>query len=54
MRTILNSDFVDNFRIKHPQKQEYSWWDYRAGAFKQNKGMRIDSVVSSVNTLARA
>jgi exodeoxyribonuclease-3 len=51
MRTILNSDFVDNFRIKHPQKQEYSWWDYRAGAFKQNKGMRIDSVVSSVNTL---
>ena len=51
MRTILNADFVDNFRIKHPEKKEFSWWDYRAGAFEQNKGMRIDSIVSSVNVL---
>ncbi len=51
MRTILNADFIDNFRIKHPEKKEYSWWDYRAGAFEQNKGMRIDSIVSSVTAL---
>lgn len=51
LRTILNSGFVDVFRIKYPQKQEFSWWDYRAGAFEQNKGMRIDSIFSSSNAL---
>lgn len=51
MRKILNSGFVDNFRIIHPEKKEFSWWDYRAGAFEQNKGMRIDSILSSSNAL---
>jgi exodeoxyribonuclease-3 len=52
LRTILNMGFVDNFRIIHPEKQEFSWWDYRAGAFEQNKGMRIDSIISSSNAVA--
>ena len=43
--------FVDNFRIKYPEKQEFSWWDYRAGAFEQNKGMRIDTILSSSNAV---
>lgn len=51
LRTILNNDFVDNYRALHPQTQEYSWWDYRAGAFEQNKGMRIDSIISSSNAI---
>jgi exodeoxyribonuclease-3 len=51
MRKILNSGFVDNFRIIHPEKKEFSWWDYRAGAFEQNKGMRIDTTLSSSNAL---
>jgi len=51
MRTILNSGFVDNFRIKYLDKKEFSWWDYRAGAFEQNKGYRIDGVISSVNAM---
>jgi exodeoxyribonuclease-3 len=51
MRKMLNSGFVDNFRIIHPEKKEFSWWDYRAGAFEQNKGMRIDSILSSSNAL---
>ncbi|MBN8512587.1 MAG: exodeoxyribonuclease III [Rickettsiales bacterium] len=52
LRTILNSGFVDNYRIIHPSKQEFSWWDYRAGAFEQNKGMRIDSIISSTNAVS--
>lgn len=52
LRIILNSDFVDNFRIKYPDKQEFSWWDYRAGAFEQNKGMRIDTILSTSNAIA--
>ncbi len=51
LRTILNMGFVDNFRIKYPEKQEFSWWDYRAGAFEQNKGMRIDTILSSSNAV---
>ncbi len=52
LRTILNSGFMDNYRIIHPSKQEFSWWDYRAGAFEQNKGMRIDSIISSTNAVS--
>ena len=51
LRTILNNGFIDNFRIKYPEKKEFSWWDYRAGAFEQNKGMRIDTIISSSNVL---
>jgi len=51
-RTILNSGFVDNFRIYDPNVQEFSWWDYRAGAFAKNKGMRIDSIISSSNAVS--
>lgn len=51
LRTILNNGFIDNFRVKYPTKKEFSWWDYRAGAFEQNKGMRIDTIISSSNAL---
>ncbi len=51
LRTILNNGFIDNFRAKYPTKKEFSWWDYRAGAFEQNKGMRIDTIISSSNAL---
>jgi exodeoxyribonuclease-3 len=47
LRTILNSGFVDTYRLINPDSREYSWWDYRAGAFEQNKGMRIDSIITS-------
>lgn len=51
LRSILNNGFVDNFRVKYPVKKEFSWWDYRAGAFEQNKGMRIDTIISTSNAL---
>lgn len=51
MRKILNSGFIDNFRIIYPQKKEFSWWDYRNKAFKKNEGMRIDSVLSTSDLL---
>ncbi len=52
LRYILNSGFIDNFRLKHPKLKEFSWWDYRAGAFEQNKGMRIDSIISNAGSSA--
>lgn len=33
---------VDAYRRLHPELERYTWWDYRAGAFHKNLGMRID------------
>ncbi|MCP5369826.1 MAG: exodeoxyribonuclease III [Rickettsiaceae bacterium] len=52
LRTLFNIGFVDNYRVIHPQSHEFSWWDYRAGHFQQNKGMRIDSIISSSNAIS--
>ncbi len=51
LRVILNNGFVDNYRALHPNSGEFSWWDYRAGSFEQNKGMRIDTIISSSNAV---
>ena len=42
MTKWFESGFTDAFRSQHPEKVEYSWWSYRAGARKNNKGWRID------------
>jgi exodeoxyribonuclease-3 len=36
--------FVDAFRLHNTSDKEFSWWDYRAGAFRRNLGLRIDHV----------
>jgi exodeoxyribonuclease-3 len=39
---FIDSGFIDSFRYLHPEKQEYSWWSYRANARANNKGWRLD------------
>jgi exodeoxyribonuclease III len=36
---------VDAYRLHHPEPQRYTWWDYRAGMFHKNYGMRIDHLL---------
>ncbi len=36
---------VDAYRARHPEPQRYTWWDYRAGNFHKNYGMRIDHLL---------
>lgn len=52
MRSIINNGLVDLYRALNPNKQEFSWWDYRAGAFAKNEGMRIDFLLGNYKTLA--
>lgn len=41
--TLLENDFIDTFRLLHPDTAEvYSWWSYRFNARKNNAGWRID------------
>src|SRR5439155_1004439 len=37
--------FVDAYRRQHPEPGRYTWWDYRAGKFHRNFGMRIDHLL---------
>src|SRR5258706_608441 len=44
---------VDVYRVKHPEPGRYSWWDYRAGDFHKNFGMRIDQLLATRPVAAR-
>jgi exodeoxyribonuclease III len=37
----------DAFRVLHPDEQQFTWWDYRAGNFHKNLGLRIDLALVS-------
>ncbi len=38
---------VDTYRHRNPDARRYSWWDYRAGNFQKNFGMRIDLLLAT-------
>lgn len=39
--------FIDTFRKLNGELKEFSWWDYREGAFSRNRGLRIDHIWTS-------
>lgn len=42
-RTMKNMGLYDAYRMKHPTEKDcYTFWDYQAGGWPQNKGIRID------------
>ena len=46
-RRFLNLGLIDSYRNFNPNSQAFSWWDYRAGAWQNNKGFRIDYLLTS-------
>ena len=38
---------ADVYRRHHPEPDRYTWWDYRAGNFHKNIGMRIDHLLAT-------
>ncbi len=44
---ITDLGFVDTFRLFEQEKNSFSWWDYRAAAFRRNQGLRIDLILAS-------
>ena len=48
MTELLDSGFVDTFRLKYPDMENiYSWWSYRFKAREKNSGWRIDYFIVS-------
>ena len=46
-RRIVNLGLTDAFRARDPRPGQYSFWDYQAGAWERNNGIRIDHLLLS-------
>ena len=48
MTLLLNSNFVDTYRYKYPDRKDcYTWWSYMFKAREKNAGWRIDYFIVS-------
>src|SRR5258706_11933287 len=45
--SIVQGGLLDLYRRLHPDDRAFSWWDYRAGAFPQNHGLRLDLLLGT-------
>ena len=44
---LLKLGLNDSFRELYPTNRDFSWWDYRGGAFRFNRGLRIDLILGT-------
>jgi exodeoxyribonuclease-3 len=44
---LRGAGLVDLYRSTYPDNIGFSWWDYRAGCFHKNEGMRLDMLFAS-------
>ena len=51
LRELINLGFYDIYRYFNNDKQEYTFWDYQAGSWQKNNGMRIDHFLISNNLI---
>ena len=50
---LLSWGLTDAYRSIRPEPARFTWWDYRAGNFHKNLGMRIDHLLLSAPVAAR-
>jgi exodeoxyribonuclease-3 len=46
---LLDWGLRDALRLHHEEGGLYSWWDYRAAAFRRNLGLRIDHILVTLS-----
>jgi exodeoxyribonuclease-3 len=51
---LLEWGLCDALRLHHAEAGLYSWWDYRAAAFRRNLGFRIDHILVTPPVAARS
>lgn len=47
LQKMLALGLSDTFRLFDQDEASFSWWDYRAAAFRRNRGLRIDLILAS-------
>ncbi|MEM7262961.1 MAG: exodeoxyribonuclease III [Planctomycetota bacterium] len=52
-RALLDWGLVDLYREHHPDSPDFTWWDYRGGAFHRKQGLRIDFLLGTESVRAR-
>ncbi|WP_095498370.1 exodeoxyribonuclease III [Paraferrimonas haliotis] len=54
LKTLLDWGFSDSFRyLKPDEENRYSWFDYRSKGFNDNRGLRIDVILTTASLLPR-
>jgi len=53
LRRLLELGLVDTFRLFEQEPESFSWWDYRAAAFRRNMGLRIDLILANESMARR-
>jgi exodeoxyribonuclease III len=53
LERILEAGLLDAYRHLHPDEQQFTWWDYRAGHFHKGLGLRIDLAMLSPDVAQR-
>jgi len=44
---LIDWGLVDAYRLRCAEPDRFTWWDYRAGMFHKNYGMRIDHLLAT-------
>lgn len=47
LKNMVSLGLEDTFRLFEQAERSFSWWDYRAAAFRRNLGLRIDLILAS-------
>ena len=47
LRALVALGLHDSYRLLPYPPKSFSWWDYRDGGFRRNKGLRIDHILIS-------
>lgn len=53
LQRLLAVGLTDTLRALDATPGLYSWWDYRANAFRRDRGLRIDLILASAGLLTR-
>jgi exodeoxyribonuclease-3 len=52
-RELLHLGYTDAIAARHPEPGNYTFWDYQAGAWAKDHGLRIDHLVLSPQAVDR-